>query len=162
MHGAADRIHWPVWLAGETRHPDGSETQAREVNALGRLPSEQLAGWFARASIYALPAVYEPFGLSVLEAALSGCALVLGDIPSLREIWHEAAVFVDGRDHTAVAAGINRLIADRDLRLALARQARLRALDLTPERMRTGYCKVYQQAKAAFAAATEAAARCAS
>ncbi len=32
-----------------------------------------------------LPARYEPFGLSVLEAALSGCALVLGDIPSLRE-----------------------------------------------------------------------------
>ena len=41
----------------------------------------------ARASIYALPARYEPFGLSILEAALSGAALVLGDIPSLREVW---------------------------------------------------------------------------
>ena len=34
-----------------------------------------------------LPARYEPFGLSILEAALSGCALVLGDLPSLRELW---------------------------------------------------------------------------
>ena len=47
------------------------------------LSGEDIRPWFARAGIYALPAVYEPFGLSVLEAALSGCALVLGDIPSL-------------------------------------------------------------------------------
>ena len=61
---------------------------------LGRLSAGELADWYARAAIYALPARYEPFGLSALEAALSGCALVLGDIPSLREIWGDAALFV--------------------------------------------------------------------
>jgi glycogen synthase len=59
------------------------------------------ADWYARASIYALPARYEPFGLSALEAALSGCALILGDIPSLREVWLEAAPYVSPDDESA-------------------------------------------------------------
>ena len=49
--------------------------------------------WLRRATIFALPARYEPFGLSALEAGLAGCALVLGDIP-MREVWHDAAMFV--------------------------------------------------------------------
>ena len=62
-------------------------------------PSERLADWFGRASIYALPARYEPFSLSALEVAMAGCTLVLGDIPSLRETWDGAAAFVDPDDY---------------------------------------------------------------
>ena len=36
----------------------------------------------SRAAIFFSPALYEPFGLGVLEAAARGCALVLADIPS--------------------------------------------------------------------------------
>jgi glycogen synthase len=162
LDAAADRIAWPVWLAGETRAPEGAEAHLRGLRKLGRLPAEQLKSWFSRASVYALPALYEPFGLSVLEAALSGCALVLGDIPSLREIWRDAAIFVDGRDHAAIAEGINRVIAHRELRCDLARRARSRALSLTPERMLAGYLGVYSHARSAFTAHRETAARCAS
>ena len=89
------------WLPGRVcrgrrrARPDGqSVALAGCPRLLGELPRDELADWYARAPIYALPARYEPFGLSVLEAALSGCALVLGDIPSLREIWGGAALFV--------------------------------------------------------------------
>ena len=52
------------------------------------------------------------FGFSVLEAALSGCALVLGDIPSLREIWGDAALFVPPDDTERSAKTLsNSLIA---------------------------------------------------
>lgn len=118
--------------------------------------------WFSRASIYALPALYEPFGLSVLEAALSGCALVLGEIPSLREIWRDAALFVDPRDEDGIATAMNRLADDGALRLKLARRARVRGLTLAPERMVNGYLGVYSQARARYAAAREAATSCAS
>ena len=74
------------------------------VHSLGRLTHAAACAALAAASIYALPARYEPFGLSALEAALSGCALVLGDIPSLREVWGDAAIFVDPDDHDALAA----------------------------------------------------------
>ena len=114
------------------------------VHLLGRLYTEELVSWYAHASIYALPARYEPFGLSVLEAALSGCALVLGDIASLREIWWDAAVFVPPDDGNAIAHAINTLIKDSSLRTALAAKARTRALKFTPQRMVAGYLEAYQ------------------
>ena len=91
LERVAPRLGWPVSVAGEEAHPGGGQVRPGHVRRLGRLAPEALAPWFARASIYALPARYEPFGLSALEAALAGCALVLGDIPSLREVWGDAA-----------------------------------------------------------------------
>jgi glycosyltransferase involved in cell wall biosynthesis len=97
----------------------------------------------ASASIYVLPAYYEPFGLSVLEAALSGCALVLGDIPSLREIWRDAALFVAPDDHASLARAIRRLADDEALRRVLAGRARRRARVLSPARMARHYHAAY-------------------
>lgn len=111
---------------------------------LGLLSTEELASWYAYAAIYALPARYEPFGLSVLEAALSGCALVLGDIASLREIWGDSAMFVPPDDGNAIAYAINTLIKDSSLRTAFAAKVRTRALEFTPQRMVAGYLEAYQ------------------
>lgn len=105
-------------------------------------------GWFGRAAIYALPARYEPFGLSVLEAALSGCALVLGDIASLREVWGEAALYVRPDDAQALAETINHLAADEQLRTYLAEAARSRAEQYTLSAMGVGYWQAYQSLRA--------------
>jgi glycosyltransferase involved in cell wall biosynthesis len=72
------------------------------------LTEAELAAWLGRASILALPARYEPFGLLPLEAALSGCALVLGDIPSLHEVWGDAAEYVDPEDPRCLAEALKR------------------------------------------------------
>ena len=107
---AAPRLPWPVRVAGDL----GDAAAPAGVEALGRLDEAALAAAYGRAAIYALPARYEPFGLSVLEAALARCALVLGDIPSLREIWNGAALFVPPDDENAIADAIARF---RSLRL---------------------------------------------
>src|SRR5436305_4387287 len=86
LETVAPRLPWPVFVAGESRHPDGGEIHPHHTRLLGRLSQRALAAWLGRSSLYALPARYEPFGLSVLEAALAGCALVLGDIPKLRAV----------------------------------------------------------------------------
>ena len=70
------------------------------------------------------PARYEPFGLSPLEAALAGCALVLGDIPSLREVWGDAALYVRPDDPDALRQAIAALAGDRRRRDASARRRR--------------------------------------
>jgi glycosyltransferase involved in cell wall biosynthesis len=114
------------------------------VEALGRVTAETLAGWYARASIYALPARYEPFGLTALEAALAGCALVLGDIPSLREVWSDTALFVPADDHEALEIALKILIANEELRRRYAVRARARALRYTPQRMAAAYYSVYR------------------
>jgi glycogen synthase len=102
-----------------------------------------MASWLGRASIVALPARYEPFGLLAVEAALCGCALVLGDIPSLREVWGRAAEFVDPADPTELRNAIERLITSPSRRADRADAARRRALELTPARMAHQYMEIY-------------------
>ena len=141
---AAD-LPWPVYIAGENRQPGRRPTEFKKVHCIGRLCARDLAPWFAKASIYALPARYEPFGLSALEAALSGCALVLGDIPSLREVWGDAAVYVTPTDSAQLKRELRALIADPARCSTLAARANQRALLYTTERMTRGYLDAYTE-----------------
>jgi glycosyltransferase involved in cell wall biosynthesis len=140
----ARRVEWPIAVAGPLSPPGGPVAQVpRGVEALGPLAADELAAWMARASIYALPARYEPFGMSVLEAALAGCALVLGDIPTLREIWGETAVYVPPGDPDALGFALNALIRDPLARGARGALARSRALRLSGSRMAAAYSALY-------------------
>jgi glycosyltransferase involved in cell wall biosynthesis len=143
LEAIAPHLPWPVLAAGSVAHPDGGIRSPRCVIPLGELTPHALARHYARATIYALPARYEPFGLSVLEAALAGCALVLGDIQSLREVWGDAAVFVAPENPAALRDALLRLISDVALREELATRARSRALKFTPDRMARGYLSTY-------------------
>jgi glycogen synthase len=143
---AAKGIPWPVYVAGETAAPGGSPQHYSNVRMLGPLAGPGVSYWMSRASIYALPAKYEPFGLSVLEAALSGCALVLGDIPSLREIWGEAAVYVTPDDSVALQETLRELTVADTQRRRLARAARERAHAYSSSALGFHYLGLYQQA----------------
>ena len=94
---------------------------------LGNLPNADLLGVMRKAGIFVSPALYEPFGLTILEAAASGCALVLADIPSLRELWDGAALFVDPRNADDICDTLNRVCRDDVLRLKLQSAAKVRA-----------------------------------
>jgi glycogen synthase len=142
LMAAARRLPWPVYVAGETGNQERTWDASR-VHVLGRLPSAVLRDWLACAAIYALPAKYEPFGLSALEAALCGCALVLGDIPSLRENWDGAAVFVPTDDPEALTFCIRSLARHPQQVNRLAGLARARAQELSVDRMVDGYVDLY-------------------
>jgi glycosyltransferase involved in cell wall biosynthesis len=143
-------IAWPVYIAGDVRDPAGRGdveiAASTPVRFLGRLDPSALGQWFDRAAIYALPARYEPFGLSILEAASAGCALVLGDITSLRENWSGAALFVPPDDRAALAAAIRRLIDHDDERCALATRAHERARRFGIDKTADAYARVYCEA----------------
>jgi glycogen synthase len=146
LEAVAPRLAWPVHVAGATAPPGGAVRATRGVVALGELAPSALARALSHAAIYALPARYEPFGQSVLEAALSGCALVLGDISSLREVWGPAALYVAPDDHDALHACLSSLIDDAGLRERQAAAALARARHFTPERMVDGYLAAYRSA----------------
>jgi glycosyltransferase involved in cell wall biosynthesis len=143
-HVAAN-LPWPIYVAGDARHPDGGHAVCPEVHTLGPLPSHAVARWLAQAAIYALPARYEPFGLSILEAGLSGCALVLGDIPSLREVWGDAALFVSLENTTGLHESLMNLIRNDELRRDYAQRALARALRYSSERMAANYLDAYRR-----------------
>ena len=139
---AAD-LPWPVRLAGDPRSPDGAEVTLANVEHLGFLPPDAMAGQYAGAGIYALPALYEPFGLSVLEAAQHACALVLGDIPSLREVWGDAAMYVPPRDSAGLEAALRMLVCDAPLRQRYGRAAEDRARSFSLEALARAYLDAY-------------------
>ena len=139
--GIATELPWPVFVAGDLQE----RSLTKQCRWLGRLSESELQRWFATASIYALPALYEPFGYTPLEAALSGCALVLGDIESLREVWGDAAVFVDPNDSHALKRELVDLIKHDKLRRDMAQRARETALRFTSERMGENYFTVYSE-----------------
>lgn len=141
LQKVAGKLDWPVYIAGEV----GEERpRATDINFLGRLCPSAKGAWLGRAGIYALPAKYEPFGHSVLEAALSGCALVLGDIPSLRELWGDAAIFVDPIEPLALQEAIQSLIRSESLRQEMATRARERAREYSVEAFACGTLFAYQ------------------
>ena len=139
----AREIAWPVYVAGDAQGPGATRFACEDVRTLGRLSSEETRAWMARASIYAFPARYEPFGLSVLEAAQAGCALVLGDVRSLREIWGHAALFVAPGNRRMLAAAVSRLIDDDEARRALGERARAKGARMTAARMAEQYLGTY-------------------
>lgn len=140
---AAPNIAWPVCLAGTLRHPEGGEHALPGLRTLGSLDGQTLAHWYGMASLFIAPARYEPFGLAALEAARAGCALILGDIPSQRELWDGAAVFVDPDDPEAIAAAANELIGNASRRRYFMKAAREHARRYSANAMANGYLRLY-------------------
>jgi glycosyltransferase involved in cell wall biosynthesis len=124
----------PFRAAGPLAGPNGASGRLQHAEALGSLPEQRLAEEFAAQPIFVSTALYEPFGLSVLEAAQAGCALVLSDLPTSQELWSGAALFVDPRDERAIAATVDRLAAQPGERDRLGAAARERSARFTPER----------------------------
>lgn len=141
----APGVPWPIYMAGQDRAPDGARATLLNVRQLGVLRPAAMRRWFGRAAIYALPARYEPFGLSILEAAQAGCALVLGDIPSLREFWDGAALFASPDDGEGLRDALLRLIDDDALRMRFGARARRRAVFMTAARMADDYLGAYEE-----------------
>jgi glycosyltransferase involved in cell wall biosynthesis len=141
LDAAAEDLPWPVVVAGDL----GREGAIKHAESTGLLDPSALGELRRRASIYAAPAVYEPFGLGILEAARDRCALVLGYIPSLRELWGGAAVFVEPRDERALHGALEKVASDRLLREELADRAQERATVYSIARTAEAYRALYEQ-----------------
>jgi glycosyltransferase involved in cell wall biosynthesis len=133
----APELSWPVLIAGAGGGPS--------ARFLGSLSFAEFRPWLLRAAVFAAPAHYEPFGLAILEAACAGCALVLSDLPSLREVWGDAALYMPPGDDDALAAALQRIIADPRRTTELGGRARLRSERYLPQRTAAGYLALYQR-----------------
>lgn len=145
----------PVWIAGETREPgndpgDTSLTQSTTINFCGVQSQQQLRDLYAHSSIYAATSCYEPFGLAPLEAALSGCALLMNDLPVFRELWGDSAAYFKTNDADDLQSMITLLTRNTKLRETLAKRALSRALsEFSAARMIEQYESIYEDVSAA-------------
>ncbi len=127
LDDAAARVAFDIRAAGPCVGPNAATVACRNLRLLGSLDDAALTEAYASARVFVSVARYEPFGLAVLEAAQSGCALVLSDIPTFRELWDGAAAFVDPDDPDAVAHALQ--AAMREPRLSEAARVRARVYD---------------------------------
>jgi glycosyltransferase involved in cell wall biosynthesis len=141
----AKRLPWPVFIAGSEVAPGGERSLVRNSNKLGSLPRREMQRWMSRAPVLIHPALYEPFGLVPLEAAAAGAALLLADIPSLREVWGSAALYFSPHDENELADLARFVATERRVRMELARRAWLRALRLSIERVAGTYLQLYRE-----------------
>jgi len=144
LDGAMMSIDVPAYVAGDCTSPAGRRCAFASLRALGVLSAQDVHTWMSRAAVFAHPAVYEPFGLAVLEAAQRGCALVLSDVPTLRELWEGAAVFANPRDASAFATAIRTLFMQPKRRGELATAAVARAAEFQSHSMSDAYSSIYE------------------
>jgi glycosyltransferase involved in cell wall biosynthesis len=141
---AAARIGSPILAAGPLRGPNGAAIDLRHVRTLGPLSARAVAERLAERPVFVSASRYEPFGLAVLEAARAGCALLLSDIPTFRELWTGAAEFVPPENDKALAIAIERLLANPSEQARRGEAARLRAGRYTVEAMSAGVLAAYR------------------
>jgi glycosyltransferase involved in cell wall biosynthesis len=156
LDAAAAASPWPVLMAGPLQGPHGESARFTNASATGSLPAHEVLSLMRRAALFAAPSRYEPFGLAVLEAGLCGCALVLADIPTFRELWQGAAIFVPPDDPVAWAEALAALAADPARRQRLASLAQSSAARFTPQRQLQSLLSIYTAAASRRAADTKA------
>jgi glycosyltransferase involved in cell wall biosynthesis len=115
----------------------------RLIDELGVRDQVTLTGWISRAELFDLydwalacvyPSTFEGFGMPALEAMAAGVPLVCSEIPPLREVVADCALYFDPHDEDALAAALTRIVFDDPLRANLSRAGRERARTFTWER----------------------------
>lgn len=104
-----------------------SRSPARDrIHLVGFVPHHQIPAFLAHADVLVLPSAYEELGTVLVEAMAAGLPVVatrVGGIPHLVE--HEATgLLAPAGDLGAMAAGVTRLLNDRELAVQLAAAAR--------------------------------------
>ena len=134
----------PVLVAGEREHENSAApAQLGQTQLLGCLSEANLLTLFRSSSIYLAPSIYEPFGLAPLEAALCGCALLANDLPSLREVWGDAALYFS--DAASLVALLRHLRSSPEALARAQQSAHRRALHHSAARMTEAYLDLYTE-----------------
>lgn len=141
------RLPLKVLVAGQRHEAPEKQTQETDgVTMLGQLDRAALTDLMLESAMYLGTSLYEPFGLAPLEAAQAGCALVLSDIPSFREIWGDAALYFDPRNPASLHDAVVQLIEWPQMLQHLQAAAQTRARErYSLQRCAAAYQKLYAE-----------------
>lgn len=142
---------WQLVLAGSSGF--GAEeilsrienSPARDrISVPGYVSPEDLARWYARASVFAFPSLDEGFGMPVLEAMAAGVPVITSNRSALPEVAGDAALLVDPDNIEALVEALFQLTRDTELCGELARRGVARAQMFTWEKAVRETWNVYQ------------------
>jgi glycosyltransferase involved in cell wall biosynthesis len=102
-----------------------------DVKIVDHVPDVDLPLFYAAATVYAQPSVWEGFGLPVAEAMASGTPVVVSRAGALPEVCGNAGYQVDPVDAGEMAVAIGQILGDPELRERLRRYGLRRASELS-------------------------------
>ncbi|HET7873740.1 MAG TPA: glycosyltransferase family 1 protein [Terriglobales bacterium] len=110
----------------------------------GYVPADGLPLFFNAAEAFLFPSLFEGFGLPVIESMASGLPTVTSFGSSLEEVAADAALLIDPQDVAALAAAIERILSDSELRESLIARGLRRASQFTVENFAQRVLDVYR------------------
>jgi glycogen(starch) synthase len=134
----------PLLVAGDTSWDGASAPVALgNVRMLGPLAGEDLLTIFRESELYICTSRYEPFGLAPLEAALCGSAILANDIPSLREVWQDGALYFN--DASSLSELLCKLYSNRKLLAKAKARSSTRARIYSREKTTSSYLALFRR-----------------
>ena len=108
------------WLEADSFRAVHEHRLTGLVQFLGYVDDEDLPALYSLAALFAMPSVYEGFGLPPLEAMACGTPVVCSNASSLPEVTGDAALLAPPRDVGEWATALRRALTDGSLRADLA------------------------------------------
>ncbi|MEO7428484.1 MAG: glycosyltransferase family 4 protein [Acidimicrobiales bacterium] len=138
-----------VWVGGDG--PQSAELRERHagdprIEWLGRISDDERAARMRGCTVYCSPSVRgESFGMVLLEAMASGCALVASDLDGHRNVATDGvdALLAAVGDPSALAKALRQVLDDSDLRAELVVGGRRRAEELSMTHLAERYSEIY-------------------
>lgn len=140
VHNILDAIamakisNWEVNVVGDGPCAQNLQKQAlslglKNVNFLGWLGNDttQLRTIYGESAIFVSASHFESFGLTIIEALASGCAVIASDVGIMKNIIHNAGLLFDPNDKKMLCNQLLELTHDNELRRQMQEKACLRA-----------------------------------
>jgi glycosyltransferase involved in cell wall biosynthesis len=96
----------------------------RNVLMLSDVKEEALPLYYDSADAFALPSLYEPASLALLEALSSGVPTVASKVGGIPEMMKDCGLYSRPRDHKSIQKAIETLLSERDLSRRLSESGR--------------------------------------
>ena len=117
-----------------------------KVTFVGYLDEDELPLWYAAATVFVFPSIYEGFGMPPLEAMACGTPVVTSNTSSIPEVVGDAGLMVDPYSADALADALARVLNDRELHADLAERGIRRATAFTWRTTAERTLRAYEQA----------------
>ncbi len=112
----------------------------------GYISEEDKPTIFKLSQVFVFPSLYEGFGIPILEAMNQGIAVLAADIPSLREVGEESAIYFNPGDIDGFSKALYNLIRDPQVRQNIIseglQRVRFFSWEKSAHELLTAYCKL--------------------
>jgi glycosyltransferase involved in cell wall biosynthesis len=143
---------WHLVIAGSAGYGSAeilariAASPARDrIAVTGYISPEELAAWYAKASIFAFPSLDEGFGMPLLEAMAAGVPIVTSNRSALPEVAGDAAMLVNPESTEELRQALRDLTQGEELRRSLASRGADRARLFTWEKAVAETWNIYRK-----------------